>query len=77
MKLGTGLAVYCEQAGEAVHHKMKKNKARYKRNIYHINHSRAQMGSVVNWSSWNLYSMNRKTVNMYRQRYKQRRRVMK
>ena len=48
-KLGTGLAVYCEQAGEAVHHKMKNIKARFKRNIYHINHGRAQMGSVVNW----------------------------
>ena len=28
-RLGQGLGMYCEQAGEAVHHKVKKTKARY------------------------------------------------
>ena len=74
-RLGHGLAIYCEQAGEAVHCKMKKTKARYKRNVYHANHGKAQLNSVVNWSSWNLYSINKSTINRYRQNFKQKRKI--
>ena len=53
-KLGTGMAVVCEQAGEAVHCKYKPTKARYKRNKYHSGHDKAQKSAVVHWSSWNV-----------------------
>ena len=72
-KLGRGLGLFCEQAGEAVHHKMKKTKARYKRNVYHHRHGKAQLRTVVHWSSWNLYAINKSTVSKYRESFRKKR----
>ena len=54
-RLRQGLAVVCEQAGEAVHHKFKWCKARYQSNKYHIMHGKAQRKAVVQWTSWNIH----------------------
>ena len=62
------LAVVCEQAGEAVHHKFKQCKARYQRNKYHTKHGKAQRKAVVNWSSWNIHPINRSTMQRYREK---------
>ena len=55
IRLGRGLGFCAEQAGEAVHHKFKKTKARYYRNFYHSKHGSAKKRAVVHWSSWNVY----------------------
>jgi hypothetical protein len=67
-RLGRGLAVVCEQAGEAVHHKFKRCKARYHRNKYHIMHGKAQRKAVVQWTSWNIHPVNRSTMQRYREK---------
>ena len=72
-KLGTGMAVVCEQAGEAVHCKFKPIKAQYKRNKYHSSHGKAQKLAVVHWSSWNVNAINKSTIQMYRQKYRKKR----
>ena len=72
-RLGRGLGIYCEQAGEAVHHKMKKTKARFKRNEYHQRHGQAQKTVVVHWSSWNVHSINKTSINKYREGFWRRR----
>ena len=69
-KLNTGLAVVCEQAGEAVHCKFKPTKACYKRNNYHSSHGIAQKTAVVHWSSWNVYAINKSTIQMYKRKYR-------
>ena len=65
-RLKCGLAMVCEQAGEAVHHKFGRCKARYKRNQYHAKHGKAQHKAVVQWVSWNVHPINRKTMQRYR-----------
>ena len=47
-RVGQELAIYCEQAGKAIHHKFKGIKSLYKRNKYHAMHGKAQC------STWNL-----------------------
>ena len=49
-RLGRGLAIMCEQAGEAVHDKFKRTKLRYNKNKYHQSHGKAQKKAVVHWS---------------------------
>ena len=72
-KLNSGMAVVCEQAGEAVHSKFKATKARYKRNKYHKDHGKAQMSGVVHWSSWNVHSVNKSSIQKYREKSRSRR----
>ena len=72
-RLGHGLALVCEQAGEAVHHKFKRCKARYQRNRYHAKHGTAQRKAVVQWTSWNVHSINRSTMQRYREKARARR----
>ena len=72
-RLGQGLAIYCEQAGEAIHHKFKGTKSRYKRNKYHAMHGKAQKKAVVQWSSWNLHSINKSTIQRYRDKARMKR----
>ena len=64
MAVDTGLNA--EKAGEAVHHKYKKTKGRFKRNKYHSLHGEALKKAVCYWSSWNVYPMNKSTIQMYR-----------
>ena len=71
-QLGQGLAIFCEQAGEAVHCKLKKTKARYKRNQYHSQHGRAQKTAVSHWSAWNVYPLNKSVLQMYQNKAKMR-----
>ena len=52
---------------------MKKTKARYKRNVYHHRHGKAQLRTVVHWSSWNLYAINKSTVSKYRESFRKKR----
>ena len=72
-RLRTGLAVVCEQAGEAVHSKFKATRSRYKRNKYHSNHGKAQKSGVVHWSSWNVKLVNKNTIQKYREKFRSRR----
>ena len=65
-KLGRGLGIYAEQAGEAVHHKYKKTKGRFKRNKHHSLHMEALKKALCYWSRWNVYPMNKSTIQMYR-----------
>ena len=73
-RLGRGLGVVCEQAGEAVHCKFKKTKARFKRNHYHTSHGKAKKTAVVHWSSWNVHPLNKSMLQMYREKARMRRR---
>ena len=72
-RLGRGLAIVCEQAGEAVHAKFKRNKSRYNKNKYHQSHGKAQKKAVVHWSSWNIHPVNRKTMQKFRDKARARR----
>ena len=72
-RLGRGLAIVCEQAGEAVHHKFKRTKSRYKVNKYHARHGKAQKRAVVHWSSWNIHPINKTTMQKYRDKTRARR----
>ena len=72
-RLGTGLAIVCEQAGEAVHCKFKKTKSRYQMNQYHNNHGKAHKSAVVHWSSWNVHALNKTTIQKYREKFRRRR----
>ena len=72
-RLGRGLAIVCEQAGEAVHHKFKRTKSRYKVNKYHARHGKAQKRAVVHWSSWNIHAINKTTMQKNRDKARARR----
>ena len=67
-RLGRGLVVVCEQAGESVHHKIKRCKARYQSNKYHAMHRKAPRNAVVQWTSWNIHPINRSTMLRYREK---------
>ena len=67
-QLGRGLAIYAEQAGEAVHYKYKRTKSRYQRNKYHPKHGEKQVKAVSNWSSWNVLSLNKTSIQIYREK---------
>ena len=69
-KMGRGLAIFSEQAGEAVHCKFKKTKARYNKNLYHSRHGKDQKAAVVYWSSWNVFPVTRSTLQRYRDKWK-------
>ena len=71
-KLGTGLAIVCEQAGEAVHCKYKRTKSRYQLNQHHTKHGEAQKAAVVQWSSWNVPALSRNTIAKYKDKYRSR-----
>ena len=62
-QLGRGLAIYAEQAGEAVHYKYKRTKSRYQRNKYHPKHG--EKGVKSNWSSWNVLSLIKTSIQIY------------
>ena len=70
-QLERGLAIYAEQAGEAVHYKYKHTKSRYQRNKYHPNHGKKQVKAVSNWFTWNLISLNKTSIQIYREKRKQ------
>ena len=72
-RLGRGLAIVCEQAGEAVHAKFKLTKSRYNKNKYHESHGKAQKKAVVHWSSWNVYRVNNSTMQKFRDKARARR----
>jgi hypothetical protein len=72
-RLGRGLAIVCEQAGEAVHAKFKRTKSRYNKNKYHQSHGKAQKKAVVHWNSWNIHPVNRKTMQKFRDKARARR----
>ena len=74
-RLGRGLGFCAEQAGEAVHHKFKKTKARYYRNFYHSKHGSAQKRAVVHWSSWNVYPLSKSVLQKYQEKASARRRT--
>ena len=67
-QLGRGLAIYAEQAGEVIHYKYKHTKSRYQRNKYHPKHSEKQVKAVSNWSSWNVLSLNKTSIQIYREK---------
>jgi hypothetical protein len=73
-RLGRGLALVCEQAGEAIHYRFKGTKSRYRLNKYHVMAGKAQKKAVVQWSSWALHPITKSTMQRYRDKASARRR---
>ena len=73
-RLGQGLALVCEQAGEAIHHKFKATRARFKRSKYHPLAGKALKKSVVQWSSWALNPITKSVMQRFRDKARERRR---
>ena len=67
-QLGRGLAIYAEQAGEAVHYNYNRTKSRYQRNKYHPKHGEKGVMAVSIWSTWNVLALNKTSIQIYREK---------